>query len=697
MRKILFTIFILITSSLAAQEQSSLYKNGCELENQGQFDKAVTLFKQAKQKYEEAGKKVSAANADCLHHIGRCYLSLEKSDGLPYAQQAADIRKQLFGEENADYINSLNNTARYYFIAKDYTKAVDIQERVILFCDKLLQKHPNDGMFRMNLCCYYLFTSQSDKSKRIFTDQLSLIKTQKGAKSIDYADALNIVGYFYYSSGDKKQAVKHYEQALQVYPETNPKYEKLLDLVGSLYIDLNDTSNIEKYTVLIDEHNKKELQKECNDADCFYERAKYYDAKGDVANAKDSYLKALSLCDKEKCAIAKKINMYKDYAYFLYNNKDYTQSTYYFNELSQLIFKSQGKTEEYANVLLTTSLVCSLVKDFKKASDYASQSADVYKQIQGNSSEGYMKAIFQKGRFLYSLGQYNEAMDNFGIVLNICRTTDNHSEILAEVLDKLADVYVKQNKYNDAEINYKESASLYKALNNNIKYNAVMVSLNKCYVRTHDNNASEIIQGELDASNNANVSKLLNQCLSSLGPYKTLWGDDGLQHANVLQEIGKLYYLQNDLPNSVHYYKNYIRSERAGLSNLFRGVGSSDRQMLWKPQIDDIDQLMIIALAASKCNIDSVSSGFSTIAYDIQLLTKGILLNSSIEFEKILKESGNADLNNKYLQIRSNMNKISTMIEKKASPSDINQIRLQNERLQIDLMRDCAEYGDYTK
>jgi tetratricopeptide (TPR) repeat protein len=698
MKKALLFILILITTSVEAQtQQSALYKEGCTCESQGQYGKAIMLLKQANQKYEKEGGKITAANADCLHHLGRCYLSLEKPEGLAYALQAADIRKLLFGEENADYINSLNNTARFYFNAKEYKKAVDIQENVIALCGKLSQKHPNDGMFRMNLGYYYLFINQSGKSDKIFADQLSLMKKQKGEKSIDYAEMLNLLGYFYYSFGNKKQAVKYYEQALHIYPETHPKYEKILDIVGGLYTDLNDTPNIEKYIALIDEYNKKELQKECNDVDCFYNRAKYYADKGEVANAKDSYLKALSLCNKGNISIEKQINIYKDYAYFLYENKDYTQSTYYFGVLSQIIFKSQGNTEVYANTLLSASLINSLANNFTKAVDYASRSADVYKQLQGDMGEGYMKAVFQRGRFLYSLGEYNEAMKDFNNVLKICRITNNHSEILAEVLNKSADVYMKQGKYTEAEANYKESASLFKSLNNDVKYNAVMVALDKCYLRTYDKSDGEKNMSEFDASNDSTISRLLNQCLSSLGSYKILWGEDGLQYANVLQEIGNLYYLKKDFSYSLYYYKNYMRSERAGLSNLFRSVGPSDRQSLWKPQIEDIDQLMVAALDASTSRIDSVSRGFSTIAYDTQLLTKGILLNSSIEFEKILKESGDADLTNKYLQIRSNMDKISMMTKNGALSSDINRLRLQDERLQIDLMRGCADYGDYTK
>lgn len=698
MKRLYMLFSILITLSISAQTQmESLYNEGCSYEEQGKYEQAIESLKKANQECEATGASISRENADCLHHIGRCYLSLEKVEGLSYAQQAADIRKQLFSEKNADYINSLNNIAQFKFLAKDYASAVSVQEQVVVLCGKLHTAHPKEGMFKMNLGNFYLYTGQNTQSEKIFTEQLHTIGKQKGTNSLDYAQTLDVIGYFYYFSGDEKQAVKYYEQALQLYPDSHPRHEKLLDIVAGLYTDLNDGPNMEKYTSLINEHNKKELLKECDDADCYYNRAQYYASKGEVANAKDAYLKALSLCDGDKTSSNLKIRIYNEYASFLYMNKDFEQSSFYYGELSKIILKYQGKSLDYAEVLYKASLVTSLTKDFERSIDYASLSADVYKQLQGEKSDKYINAIFQRGRFKYSMGNYDSAMDDYTTVLQICRSAGGHTAILAEALDKSADVYVKHEKYTEAEANYKESASLYKTLGNETQYNAVLVSLNRCYVRTHDTESSKKVMEEFKDNSDARISKMLQERLTSLKTYKIIWGEDGLQYADVLQEIGSLYYLQEDLPHSLCYYRNYIRSERSGLADLFRSVGSSDRQLLWKPQIKDLDQLMVNALSASDNAVDSISAGFSTIAYDVELLSKGILLNSSIEFEKILKQSGNTGLDRKYQQVCSNQAKIIQLIQTNAAPDDISKLRLENERLQIDLMKGCAEYGDYTK
>ena len=74
-------------------------------------------------------------DAQALHEKGRKCLSEGKIvQGRELTKRAMDIRKKLSGEENEDYITSLNNYAYTFALEKDFVKATELQEQVIALC-----------------------------------------------------------------------------------------------------------------------------------------------------------------------------------------------------------------------------------------------------------------------------------------------------------------------------------------------------------------------------------------------------------------------------------------------------------------------------------------------------------------------------------------------------------------------------------
>ena len=61
--------------------------------------------------------------AQALHDKGRELMEAGKvTEGRDYTKRALDMRKQLFGEVNEDYINSLNNYANSFCMEENYPK-----------------------------------------------------------------------------------------------------------------------------------------------------------------------------------------------------------------------------------------------------------------------------------------------------------------------------------------------------------------------------------------------------------------------------------------------------------------------------------------------------------------------------------------------------------------------------------------------
>lgn len=59
------------------------------------------------------------------------------AEGREYTLKAMEMRKTLFGEVSEDYINYLNNYALSFSMENDQAKAIELQTKVLQFCDKL--------------------------------------------------------------------------------------------------------------------------------------------------------------------------------------------------------------------------------------------------------------------------------------------------------------------------------------------------------------------------------------------------------------------------------------------------------------------------------------------------------------------------------------------------------------------------------
>ena len=96
---------------------------------------------------------------------------------------------------------------------------------------------------------------------------------------------------------------------------------------------------------------------------------------------------------------------------------------------------------------------------------------------------------------------------------------------------------------------------------------------------------------------------------------------------------------------------------------------------------------------------ESLHPSLSALAYDCMLLSKGILLNSSIEFEKLIASTGNSELKETYEEAKRANEKIAKLRQTVSSDADllkVLQLQQQNQKRQLALYRDCAEIADFT-
>ncbi|MGN0225904.1 MAG: CHAT domain-containing protein [Prevotella sp.] len=594
----------------------------------------------------------TAEEAQALHDKGReCFNAGKVAEGREYTLKAMEMRKTLFGEVSEDYITSLNNYALSFSMEKDNDKAIELQAKVLQLCDKLPKPHRNIGMYTMNM------------------------------------------GRFYYLKDDKDNAIKYWEKALPLVEKNGELYEKLLEWLGMEYIERKDVENQARIMALTEEHNQHELTLPCEDVECMTERAEYYSTTGDKAKAKECYLKALSM----NMTSEQKVKTYLSYAKFLTDEKDFASSAEYYYMAAETKRQAEGEDEEYIQIVYNAAVRMYLGKQFDKSLDYYQKAVAFY---EGKDTEAARKNIAMchkgMGNVFSAMKNHAAAKEEYKHVLDYYAKEQPQSETHADAMARLATAD-KFNKDYDASIShYKEAIAMYQRLGLLDKAQDTQNSLNLCYAYAGKPMENTEESEEAKKLRVAKSQKIIDEELGNLELTRQYLGET--QYAQSLGVIAGSYLQMEEYAKSVNYYTQYMQAIRGALRNDFQLMNENERMLLWKEENASVQEIMDLLVTLPVGN-ENLMPSLSSLAYDCMLLSKGILLNSSIEFEKLIALSGNTKLKEEYEKTKQTNEEIKRLRLTAATDADLQkilQLQQQNQQRQLNLYRNCAEIADFT-
>ena len=591
--------------------------------------------------------------ADSLHQRGRELVNEGKiAEGRECTRQAMEIRKKLLGEVSEDYITSLNNYAYSFGAEKNWKKAVELQEQVMTICGKLKTPHKNIGMYTTNM------------------------------------------GRYYYMTGDKEKAAKMWERAIPLVEKHGDIYEFLLNSLGSVYGDTGDQQGISRIMALMEEHNQHELTKPCDEPKCMLERAQYYGTTGNQAKAKECYLKALNMTmDNET-----KAQVHEAYASYLGGTaRDFVAGADYYLSAANIWKSISGETEVYANLMYKAGMYAFVGKKYEQSANAYQAAIDFYKK---HNSDAAKKNVAQcmkgMGNAYSGMKDYTKARDCYQELVNYYEQYDQANEEYPKAILRLAKAEKFNKEYTVSIEHHKLAMALFDERGMANDYADAAASLQLCYNYAGIN---ETIDRKHDESHEARMAKidgLIKQELDGLELTQKYLGK--LMYARSLATLGGCYEMKEDWENSVNYYQQYIVAVREAIRDEFRLQSEAERMIVWGDEKKDISQMLELLIELPD-NKSAQAKQMACIAYDVELLSKGILLNSSIEFGKVLAEKGDAKLKAAYEQSKANEAEIERLRKSVATDDDLAKIlklTQQNQSLQLELYRGCAEYADFT-
>ena len=503
-------------------------------------------------------------------------------------------------------------------------------------------------------------------------------------------------GFEYFQASDMKNAAIYLERALPHEEKHSDRYVLVLECLGMAYMELNDEKNIGRIMALMEEHNQHELTLPCEEPKCMIDRAEYYAATGKNAEAQSWYLKALSLPLEKEDAF----KVYSSYGEFLgMTMRDYVSAADYCYAASQIRFGMGLMDEEYAGILYKAALYFYFGEQNDKAIETYGQVLEFFTLHKENKSarknialchEGMARSYFVLKDFAMSLKYYKEALDYY-------ESEATSDESYPNMMVNVAKCARYMEDYATSIAYYEKALALFEERGMADDYSSAAVALNRCYTLAGVDKTVDEKEEEKQQDMLREMDRIIAEEKSSLDMVRQYLGE--LSYARSLSTIAGCYMMKEDYASAVDYYEQYIQSLRGAVQYEFRMQNESERMITWEREQETLQGIKEMLLMLPEGSEEQFTRTAAMI-YDAELLLKGMLLNSTIEFESTLREHADPSLLSKYMQTKENEAEIVSLRASATTEKDLKTIlRLtdKNRELQMEIYQKCAEYKDYTE
>jgi CHAT domain-containing protein/Tfp pilus assembly protein PilF len=349
--------------------------------------------------------------------------------GIPLAEKAAEIRKQVLGERHADYAQSLNNLAALYRAQGEFARAEPLFRQAVAIAQQTLGEcHPAYAISLNNLADLYLHQGKSAKAEPLYRQALEICRQALGERDPAYATSLNNLADLYREQGAYAKAEPLYRQALelrkQVQGERHPDYATSLNNLAALYQDQG------KYA----------------QAELLYRQA--LEIKKQVLGPRHpAYARALN-----NLAVLRKAQ------------GDYARAELLYRQALEIRKQALGEHHpDYANSLNNLATLYQAQAEYAKAEPLFRQASDIYKQVLGERHPNYALSLTNLAELYRSRGEYAKVEPLYREVLDIYKEARGERHpACATSLNNLALLYSSQGEYAKAEPLYRQALDIFK-------------------------------------------------------------------------------------------------------------------------------------------------------------------------------------------------------------------------------------------
>ena len=215
--------FLFRSSSAFAQGMSEeeiqrLSKKGAELNNQGKFAEAVSLYERLRPSVEAVHGKDSEWAALILNDLAVSYYGLAQyAKAEPLYRRSLQIYEAKSGKDHPDVATTLCSLAGLYRSMYQYAKAEPLYQRSLQIREaKLGKNHPDVAFTLSDLAVLYHAMGQYAKAEPLYQRSLQIREAKLGRDHPDVAFSLNNLAGFYDLMGQYAKAEPLFQRSLQI-------------------------------------------------------------------------------------------------------------------------------------------------------------------------------------------------------------------------------------------------------------------------------------------------------------------------------------------------------------------------------------------------------------------------------------------------------------------------------------------------
>jgi len=445
---------------------------------------------------------------------------------------------------------------------------------------------------------YFYFREKNKKQTILFADKTQqIIKNELLSTHPDYISIINDLANIYYNFESFSKSELLYLQILEIYKKSAVKESKIymttLNNLGRLYFSVGNFSKSELYlNQLIEIRNNQEFAKDLEYAINLSDLATTYNSQGKSYRADSLFLEAIKIMKflgKNNKDYANTLN---NYAMLNYNLGNYSKAEYLYLSAISIEKEISGlKSLKYAIYLNNLALLYWEMKNYSKAKPLYYEVLQIRKEKLGENDLDYINSLDNIAALLYSMCDYSKA------------------ELLYQDILKKKQSLNGENTY-DYAASLNNLAALYEKIGNSTK-------------------AEELYFQAL---------KIWEQSLGINHPF----------YARGLINIAALLQCQEKYKEGEFYFVNSWRIEKKNIQNNFKFQSEKERKFYWETK----KLLFNNRFNAFAYSYHPQKPSISTFAYDNTLFIKGLLLNTSLQIQNAVLQSGDTVLINTWNNLR---------------------------------------------
>lgn len=660
----------------------SLSDAAAKAAKKGDFDEADRLYNQYVALFRQQELLKDYRYSEILSYLARRAMQTGKTDqAISLQKEVIEVKRTAPDCNFTQWASAISDLASIYSTKGDYTHAIETGQTALNMLGQKLGKRNNTYNIALaNLAAYYAARgSQGDYEKAVSLGETAVNNLKKGTP--EYASTLNALVVYYSLIGDRDKARKVSEKAKM-------EAQKRLKTDGIRYATILNNQSVQlakagNYDEAIEFAQQAKECFEQADGTMTLAYAKLLNNMATLYSHQHNYKSAISLLETALPIFELIVNkQHPDYlrclsdlaaVYKADGNLDKADA---FANESNIINESESNEDntKYALSLSKQAAIFASNGNYQRAIEHEQKAYDIF--LKRNDMNNMAISLGHLATYWAYDGQLNKAYETAQRSLDIFQNEKKETIYYAQALNNTALLFYQGEKF--------QSATQY-GIKAQQMYENIGDTANVIYARILANNA-------LFSYVNNQIDLAIEKAQKALSIQVQILGNEHPDLIPLLYNMAVYYNKAERRKEAEQKYMQALLLQSYDVRMNFLHLTSQEREKYWN------QKNYLFKYAPMLAYQDPQNAEMTTMAYNALLFQKGILLNSDIDFHNLIKASGNKNLYQKYKKLEEMQHQLTDYHKRPSQTYEVSK-QIQNEIYQLErtMVRDCKEYGSFTK